>query len=115
TALWQFAPAVVNGSLTSDSFLSVGSAVTGVLGWHVLQVGDPARDLQWLIAARTEGVADGAFAAYARVRGTVDRHLRQRARLLAELEVARWLLHGTESKSTEVVDDAVEMLTAIAD
>ena len=33
----------------------------------------------------------------------------------AELEVARWLLHGTEQRSTEIVDDAVGMLTALAD
>jgi hypothetical protein len=41
--------------------------------------------------------------------------LRQRATLLAELEVARWLLHGTEVRSTEIVDDAVEMLSALTD
>ncbi|HOY81078.1 MAG TPA: macrolide 2'-phosphotransferase, partial [Rhodoglobus sp.] len=44
-----------------------------------------------------------------------DRQLRQRATLYAELEVAKWLLHGTETRSTEIVDDAVEMLTALAD
>ena len=45
----------------------------------------------------------------------VDRHLRQRAALLAELEVARWLLHGTETRSTEIVDDAVQMLSDLVD
>ena len=29
--------------------------------------------------------------------------------------MAKWLLHGTETRSTEIVDDAVEMLTALAD
>jgi macrolide phosphotransferase len=114
STLWQFTPTVVNGSLSSDSFLGTGDAVTGVLGWHALRVGDPARDLSWLFGG-SDGVFDAAFAAYSRVRGTVDRQLRQRATLLSELEIARWLLHGTETRSTEIVDDAVQMLTSLVD
>jgi hypothetical protein len=45
----------------------------------------------------------------------VDRQLRQRATLLSELEIARWLLHGTETRSTEIVDDAVQMLSGLVD
>lgn len=112
--IWQFTPTVVNGSLSSDSFLSADSAVTGMIGWHGLRVGDPATDLQWL-AASGQDLADAAFAAYGRVRGTVDRQLRTRASILSELEVARWLLHGTETRSTEIVDDAVQMMSAIVD
>ncbi|MEZ5190908.1 MAG: phosphotransferase [Schumannella sp.] len=114
SALWQFTPAVVNGALGSDSFLGADERVTGVLGWHALRVGDPARDLGWLVAGG-DAVFDAAFAAYSRVRGTVDRQLRQRATLLSELEVARWLLHGTDVRSTEIVDDAVQMLSALVD
>jgi len=85
-----------------------------MLGWHGLRVGDPASDLQWLAASGPD-IADAAFAAYSRVKGTVDRQLRQRAALLSELEIARWLLHGTETRSTEIVDDAVQMLSALVD
>ena len=49
------------------------------------------------------------------MRGSGDRHLRQRAKLYAELEIAKWLLHGTETRSTEIVDDAVAMLTGLVD
>jgi macrolide phosphotransferase len=112
--LWQFTPTVINATLGSDSFLSANDEVTGMLGWHALRVGDPAADLQWLAGASLD-VADSAFAAYSRVRGAVDRQLRQRASLLSELEIAKWLLHGTESRSTEIVDDAVEMLSALVD
>jgi macrolide phosphotransferase len=115
TTIWQFTPTVVNGALGSDSFLSVGDDVTGVLGWHALRVGDPASDLQWFAGAGLDELADAAFAAYSRVRGTVDRQLRTRASVLSELEVARWLLHGTETRSTEIVDDAVGMLSALVD
>ncbi|MEO8529539.1 MAG: phosphotransferase [Pseudolysinimonas sp.] len=115
TMMWQFTPTVVNGGIASDSFLANGDEVTGMLGWHGLRVGDPAADLQWLAGSGLDELADSAFAAYARVRGTVDRQLRQRASLLAELEIARWLLHGTETRSTEIVDDAVGMLSALVD
>jgi aminoglycoside phosphotransferase (APT) family kinase protein len=114
SALWQFTPTVVNGSLGSDSFLGANDRVTGVLGWHALRVGDPARDLSWLLGGGGD-VFDAAYAAYSRVRGTVDRQLRQRATLLSELEIARWLLHGTDTRSTEIVDDAVAMLSGLVD
>lgn len=113
--LWQFQPTVINGALTADSILSAEGRVTGVLGWQDLRVGDPARDLQWLIGSRSDAVVDSAFDAYGQVRGLGDRQLKQRAMLYAELEIAKWLLHGTEVRSTEIVDDAVEMLTGLVD
>jgi macrolide phosphotransferase len=112
--LWQFQPTVINNALSADSFLSADGVVTGLLGWQDLRVGDPARDLGWLLGA-PEAVADSAFDAYHSVRGQGDRHIRQRAKLYAELEIAKWLLHGTETRSTEIVDDAVEMLSALVD
>lgn len=113
--LWQFTPSVINGDLGAASFLASSGDVTGVLGWHALRVGDPAQDLAWLVGIRRDGVADSVFDAYTRVRGSVDRRLRQRATLLSELEVARWLLHGTETRSTEIVDDAVRMMSRLVD
>ncbi len=115
SALWQFAPTVVNGSLSADSFLSANSEVTGVLGWHNLSVGDPARDLYWVLGAPDPAVATTAFDAYAATRGATDRQVRQRSMLYSELEIAKWLLHGAQERSTEIVDDAVEMLQGLAD
>ncbi len=115
SALWQYTPTVINGSFGSDSVLVASERMTGVLGWHGLRVGDPALDLQWLLGATMPGATDAAFDAYSAARGQIDRRLRQRATLLSELEVARWLLHGTEVRSTEIVDDAVEMLSALTD
>jgi macrolide phosphotransferase len=115
SALWQFAPTVINGSLSSDSFLCVGDEVTGVLGWHSLSVGDPARDLYWLLGAQDGDVVTAGFDAYALARGAVDRQVRQRAMLYSELEVAKWLLHGVQERSTEIVDDAVGMLQGLVD
>jgi macrolide phosphotransferase len=116
TSLWQFQPAVVHGSLQSTSFLAEDDAVTGVLGWSELRVGDPARDLNWVLGARRQHVAESVFDAYNAARQvTVDRQLRQRALLYAELEVARWLLHGTDRHDRAVIDDAVAMLGSLAD
>ena len=115
STLWQFSPAVINGSLGASSFLTVGETVTGVLGWSHLQVGDPARDLFWLLGASDPLVAESGLDAYHQARGMHDRQVGRRAVFAAELEVARWLLHGTEQRSTEIVDDAVEMLGALLD
>jgi len=115
SALWQYTATVINGSMGSDSVLAASDQVTGILGWHGLRVGDPALDLQWLLGCTQPGATDAAFDAYGAARGQIDRQLRQRATLLAELEVARWLLHGTEVRSTSIVDDAVELLSALTD
>ena len=115
TALWQYAPTVVNGALGGESFLSAEGRITGVLGWHALRVDDPAVDLQWVLGAPGEGVADAAFEAYSVARPGADRRLRDRARLLSELELARWLLHGVQSRDQEVVDDAVGMMRTLVE
>lgn len=113
--LWQFVPTVINGAMTADSFLFDGGDVTGVLGWHELRVGDPARDLFWLLGARAEAVPELGFDAYNEARGGGDRQIRQRAMLYAELELAKWLLHGVDTHDTAIVDDAVEMLSGLVD
>ncbi|WP_213813849.1 phosphotransferase [Glaciihabitans sp. dw_435] len=115
SSLWQYSPTVINGSLSAESFLTGDNEVKGVLGWQELRVGDPARDMFWLLGARGEGVAEAAFDAYNHERGGADRQVRQRAMLYAELEIAKWLLHGTDTKSTEIVDDAVDMLHRLLD
>ncbi len=115
SALWQFTPTVINGSLSASSFLVVGDSVTGLLGWARLQVGDPARDLFWMLGSSDPAVPETAFDAYHQARGIHDRQVGRRAVFAAELELARWLLHGTEKRSTEIVDDAVGMLHALLD
>lgn len=115
TKLWQFQPTVINGSITAESFLSRDGIVTAVLGWQELKVGDPARDLFWLLGSRGELVAETGFEAYNEARGSADRQVQQRAMLYAELEIAKWLLHGADSRDTRIVDDAVGMLHRLLD
>ncbi|HEY2642623.1 MAG TPA: phosphotransferase [Galbitalea sp.] len=113
--LWQFQPTVINGALTAESLLFAGNEVTGVLDWHELRVGDPARDLNWVLGARDDAVPEVAFDAYNEVRGGADRQVRQRAMLYAELELAKWLLHGAELRNQDIIDDAVGLLAGLTD
>ena len=115
SALWQFAPTVINGSLSADSLLVDGQEISGLLGWQTLSVGDPARDLFWLLGSPRDGMADTAIDAYQQARGSSDRQIGRRARLYSELEIAKWLLHGAQERSTEIVDDAVAMLHGLVD
>lgn len=116
--LWRFEPSVVLGGATSASFLLSDDGehitVTGALEWGGLSVGDPATDLRWLASA-----PDAAADVYAGYVGAASRApdalLRERARLYAELEFARWLVHGFEDGDVTVQDDAVALLDALAD
>ena len=117
--LWRFESTVVLGGAQSTSFLfrddpDRGPEVTGLIGWHSLAVGDPAIDLSWLSAA--PDAADDVHSSYARAadRGP-DPALEVRARLLAELEFARWLAHGDSLRRPDIVDDAAALLEALAE
>ncbi len=117
-ALWRFEPCVVLGDAVAASFRFEDRdgipTVSGVLGWSRFSVGDPAVDLQWLAAA--PDAADDVYAAYvSAAHRSPDPDLRTRARLYAELEFAKWLLHGHEQRREDVVDDAVALLDALVD
>lgn len=115
TASWQFQPTLINGALSADSLLVEGGTVRAVLGWSALRVGDPARDLHWILAMNAEA-AQSTLSAYTAARQvSTDRRFTQRAMLYAELEVARWLLHGRETHNQAVVDDAVQMMDGLVD
>jgi macrolide phosphotransferase len=115
--LWRFESAVVLGGAGAASFLfedvDAVPRVSGVLEWHGLSVGDPATDLQWLASA--PAAADDVYAAYA---GHSDRApdqlVRSRARLYAELEFAKWLVHGHDAGRADIVDDAVGLLESLS-
>jgi len=115
--LWRFESAVVLGGAGAASFLFEDvdgvPQVTGVLEWHGLSVGDPATDLQWLASA--PAAADDVYDAYVGHSGRApDALLRSRARLYAELEFAKWLVHGHEAGRDDIVDDAVGLLESLS-
>ena len=117
--LWRFESAVTLGGVQATSFLfeddpDQGPEVIGLLNWHGLSVGDPAADLAWLSSAPDAAVS--VHAAYAQASDRVpDAALAVRARLLAELEFARWLVHGDAMHRTDIMEDAAGLLEALAD
>lgn len=115
TVMWQFEPTVIHGSLSADSFLFGADSVSGIQGWGSLHIGDPARDLAW--SSHAEGAAvDEIFEAYQDVRlSSADPHLRKRAFLYSELEIARWLLHGVTARNAEIVEDATDMMARLVE
>ncbi len=117
--LWRFESTTTLGGAQATSFLfeddpQRGPEVVGVLGWHGLAVGDPATDLAWLSAA--PDASSDVYAAYgAALERSPDPALEVRARLLAELEFARWLVHGDSLRRADIVDDAAALLDALAE
>lgn len=110
--LWQFTPTVVHGDLGAPALRIDLGRVSGIEGWHSLSVGDPARDLAWLLGSAQFDAVDEAFVAYASHRST-DRHLRARGMLHAELDIARWLLFGVDAGDQRTIDDAASMMHAL--
>lgn len=116
--LWRFESTVSLGGASANSFLfedgDLGPAVVGVLEWQGLSVGDPAVDLRWLASA-PEASPD-VHAAYAEgAHRAPDAYLQARSRLYAEVEFARWLVHGHDAHRVDVMDDAAVLLDALAD
>ena len=113
--LWQFEPTIIHGALHLGAFLVDGPEVLAVTGWRELAVGDPARDLAWLSTPPFKLAAEQARTHYLDVRPDADRRLFQRARFWAELDIARWLLHGIDTRNEQVVEEATALVTDLHD
>jgi aminoglycoside phosphotransferase (APT) family kinase protein len=108
---WRFAPVVVHGDLAAENVLVDGTEVTGLLEWSEARVADPADDFGWLAVGADEAALPAVLSAYADARREPpDPDLPRRARLIGELAVARWLMHGVNTDDAVIVDDAVHML-----
>jgi len=115
-SLWRFQPVVVHGDLGPDQVLVSRGRVTTVTGWSDARVADPADDLAWLLVSAPPEAIDSIMEAY-QLRRTelTDKHLVDRALLVGELALARWLLHGVRHGLDDVVADALDMLADLED
>lgn len=112
-ALWDFNPLVTHGNMSESALLVDSDRVTGVLDWSELSVGDPAVDFAWLWAA-PYGVLERVISIYADLHNGVDTEkLRVRSILWHQLQLAKWLLHGVQTRNNEIIDDAVELCDAL--
>lgn len=114
-ALWHFETTVVHQRMNLKRLLVDNDAVVAISGWREFQIGDPAWDLAWLTTPASSSFAQAVINAYQQARPSTDRWFLQRARFHAELDIARWLLHGRERNSDTIVADATEMLVALND
>jgi len=113
--LWQFESTVMHARMQLGRFLFDGEAVVGITGWRKFHIGDPAKDLAWLTTPASASFSSGVLTAYRAHRPSIDRWFLQRARFWAELDVARWLLHGIETSNDSIIADATDMLQALND
>ncbi|SMF44972.1 aminoglycoside phosphotransferase (APT) family kinase protein [Cellulosimicrobium cellulans J34] len=110
-SLWRFQPVVVHGDLGPEQVLVARGRVVAVTDWASARVADPADDLAWLLVSAPPEAIDSVMEAY-QLRRTelTDKHLVDRALLVGELALARWLLHGVRHGLDDVVADALDML-----
>jgi macrolide phosphotransferase len=113
--LWQFEATTIHGRMHLGRFLVGDQAVLAVTGWRMFGVGDPAHDLSWLATPASSAFSSAVVTSYYQARSHTDRWAMQRARLWAELDVAKWLLHGRDSGNDAITRDAGEMLVALND
>ena len=117
-AIWRFEATVILGGLDPASFVFTEyddvPVVRGLLDWQGLSVGDPASDLRWV--ANAPDAADAVYEAYTGASHRAgDPHLPQRAQLFAELEFAKWLVHGADAGDEVVMQDAERLLASLAE
>lgn len=115
SALWQFDTTVIHGRMGLKRLLCSDNRVVAISGWRDFHVGDPATDLAWLTTPAHSSFAQSVINSYQKARPSTDRWFLQRARFAAELDVARWLLHGKERNNDGIIQDATEMLVALND
>ncbi len=113
--LFHFQSTVIHGSLGTDTALELDGLVSGVLAWSSLKISDPAEDLAWIVGAGNHELTDTVLTRYGQLRAAVDPTIRQRATLYSELEMAKWLVHGVNKGNQGIIDDAMSMLTVLAE
>ena len=110
-SLWKYQPVVVHGDLGAGQVLVARGRVVAVTDWAEARVADPADDLAWLLVAAPPDAVDSIMEAYQLRRTELhDTRLVDRALLVGELALARWLLHGVRRGLDDVVADAEAML-----
>ncbi len=99
-----FPISVVHADLGPEHVLCSGDAVSGVIDWGDVRIGDPALDFAWLLHGVSEAFADALLAAYAEAGVVVDPELRGRALFYHRLGPWYELHYGLEFDHSEFVE-----------
>lgn len=113
-SLWRFLPSPIHGDLSETSIHVDHGRVCALTGFSSAHVGDPAVDIAWVFARASDEFLDRFHEAYQLTRSEKDLHLLERAELLSELAVVRWLVHGLHSGDSEIIDEARAMLADLS-
>ena len=113
-SLWRFLPSPIHGDLSETSIHVDHGRVCALTGFSSAHVGDPAVDIAWVFARASDEFLERFHEAYQQMRSEKDLHLLERAELLSELAVVRWLVHGLHSDDSEIVDEARAMLADLS-
>ena len=113
--LWQFDATVIHGQVQLSRFLFEDHSVVAVDGWTEFRQGDPGKDLAWLTTPTNNAFATAVHTSYVSAHPSADKWVMQRARFYAELDIAKWLLHGVQMGHDTVTHDATEMLSDLSD
>jgi len=113
-SLWRFLPSPIHGDLSESSIHVDHGRVCALTGFSSAHVGDPAVDIAWVFARASDEFLERFHEAYQQTRSEKDLHLLERAELLSELAVVRWLVHGLHSDDSEIVDEARAMLADLS-
>lgn len=121
--LWRFVSTPTHGDLAAEHVLieRVGGAgpthtrVSGLIDWGQACIADPADDLAWVTLSRDARAVDTVLESYAMGRREQpDRYLAERAHLAGELSLVRWLNAGVAADDSDVIDEAVHAMQALA-
>lgn len=113
-SLWRFLPSPIHGDLSETSIHVDHGRVCALTGFSSAHVGDPAVDIAWVFARASDEFLERFHEAYQQTRSEKDLHLLERAELLSELAVVRWLVHGLHSGDSKIVDEARAMLAELS-
>lgn len=111
--LWTFDAAPVHGDLDLKNVLADDGAVISITGFRYFRMDDPAIDLAWILPLADESFIARLLQAYSSVRSVPDLHLLTRAQLYSELALLQWLQYGQESGDSQIVAEAVQMLSSL--
>jgi aminoglycoside phosphotransferase (APT) family kinase protein len=107
-----FEPAVVHADLGPPHVLCCDDAISGVIDWGDVVVGDPALDFAWLLHGVGETFAEELLGAYRETGGVVDPELRGRALFYHRLGPWYEVHYGLEFDHPEFVESGLEAVRA---
>lgn len=112
-SFWDFRPTTIHGDLDEDKIIVNPDGSYGIIGWNALQVADPAMDFSWISPYPN---SEELFDHYAKqVTASDITSFVLRAQFWSEFSLAKYLLHGVESRDEAVTEDAINMLNELTE